>query len=379
MQRSKLYYSNKAAVLGSTAVLQKRYHGFRGFAARTHYAANARQFFARGAAVVHSPAAALRINLRRLVLRQSTLSKGSKSFAESSGRRLDVRLHRLTLKRSPQAVSLLAFTQESQVKLLNARKVSATAQCTSLKGFRRGRRYHVLNSTRSLQKLRIQQQLRNAVLPCMNTNSSTLVLAKDAANRLLLRSRGRYLSGGGARLTAQRTVRQNALTGFAATLTTHVNAPITAALSVQQHLNNSLVKRLPRINVSRAAQLSRFNFLSKISKVIKNRRHTARSLRAQAVMHRKQRHYRAARIIHRRPRMRLPDTAVTRQRRRKSGLVAFVRNSLRQPKTLLGRKQLFLPPMAPFRRATKVSGFSHILTKATLRAYTQRDETLPIF
>jgi hypothetical protein len=378
MQRFQLYYSNKAVVLGSTAALQKGYHNFRGLAARTHHAANARQFFARGAGGVHSPASALRINLRRLVLRRGNLSKKPKFFAESLGRRLDMRIRRLAPKHFSQAVSLPAFTQEAQLRLLSAHKISATAQCTSLKSFRRTWRYRALNSARSLQKLRIQQQLRNATLPPANAGSSTLVSAPDAANRLLLRSRGRYLSAAGARLTAQRTDRQKALTGFVAALTTYVSAPIVAALPAQ-HLNNSLVKRLPRANTKQAVQSPRFGFLNKISKTIKNHKYTVRRLRAQAVLHREQRYYRAARIIHRRPQMRLPDTAVTRQRRRKSGLVAFVRNSLKRPKTLLGRKQLFLPPAAPFRSATKVFGFSHAPTRATLRAYTQRDETLPIF
>jgi ribosomal protein S4 len=378
MQRFQLYYSNKAAVLGSTAALQKGYHNFRGLAARTHHAANARQFFARGAGGMHSPASALRVNLRRLVLRRGNLSKKPKFFAESLGRRLDMRIRRLAPKHFSQAVSLPAFTQEAQLRLLSAHKISATAQCTSLKSFRRTRRYHALNSVRSLQKLRIQQQLRNATLPPVNAGSSTLASAPDAANRLLLRSRGRYLSAAGARLTAQRTDRQKALTGFAAALTTYVSAPIVASLPAQ-YLNNSLVKRLPRANTKQAVQSPRFGFLNKISKTIKNHKYTVRRLRAQAVLHREQRYYRAARIIHRRPQMRLPDTAVTRQRRRKSGLVAFVRNSLKRPKTLLGRKQLFLPPAAPFRSATKVFGFSHAPTRATLRAYTQRDETLPIF
>jgi hypothetical protein len=57
-----------------------------------------------------------------------------------------------------------------------------------------------------------------------------------------------------------------------------------------------------------------------------------------------QRRRQELRFYRSRPRLRLPATAVTRQRRRRGGLGLFSRNTLKRPQTLAGLKTLLLPP-----------------------------------
>jgi len=56
-----------------------------------------------------------------------------------------------------------------------------------------------------------------------------------------------------------------------------------------------------------------------------------------------QRRQKELRFYHKRLRIRLPGTKMTRKRRRKGGLVTFVRNALKRPKTLYGQQNLLLP------------------------------------
>ena len=69
---------------------------------------------------------------------------------------------------------------------------------------------------------------------------------------------------------------------------------------------------------------------------------------------RRGRRYRELRFYRKRPPIRLPKTEVTRRRRRKAGLVTFVRNSLKRPQTLLGRQNLLLPPIAAYAAVTSL-------------------------
>ena len=96
-------------------------------------------------------------------------------------------------------------------------------------------------------------------------------------------------------------------------------------------------------------------------------------------MSQEQRRYRAARICHRRPKLRLPNTEMTRRRRRKSGLVAFVRNSLKRPRTLLGHQRLLLPPVISYNAAVKFRQVGQTSFTNTLTAYETREDALPIF
>ena len=57
-----------------------------------------------------------------------------------------------------------------------------------------------------------------------------------------------------------------------------------------------------------------------------------------------QRRRQELRFYRSRPRLRLPATAVTRQRRRHGGLGLFARNTLKRPRTRVGMENSFLPP-----------------------------------
>ena len=59
-----------------------------------------------------------------------------------------------------------------------------------------------------------------------------------------------------------------------------------------------------------------------------------------------QRRRQELRFYRNRPRLRLPATEVTRQRRRHGGLGLFARNTLKRPQTRGGLKRLLLPPRA---------------------------------
>jgi len=102
-------------------------------------------------------------------------------------------------------------------------------------------------------------------------------------------------------------------------------------------------------------------------------------LRSEVILSREQRKYRATSICHRRQRLRLPNTEITRQRRRKSGLVAFVHRSLNRPRTLLGRKHLFLPPVTTYNASIKLHQIGGSAGANTLTAYKTHKDALPIF
>ena len=86
------------------------------------------------------------------------------------------------------------------------------------------------------------------------------------------------------------------------------------------------------------------NFLKKVTKPV-GPLQISTTLQSHAILAQQRRRYAELRFYHRRPRTRLPGLAVTRMRRRKGGFVTFTRNSLKRPRTLSGREQLFLPPV----------------------------------
>jgi len=122
-----------------------------------------------------------------------------------------------------------------------------------------------------------------------------------------------------------------------------------------------------------------FGFLSKALGNLRGPKYTATYLDAEAALSRQERHYREIQFYHNRPKMRLPQTRVTRGRRRKAGVVTFVRNSLQPARSLLGQSRSLLPPINAYSRATATHAVGFVTTATSLAAYEPRADLLPIF
>lgn len=120
-----------------------------------------------------------------------------------------------------------------------------------------------------------------------------------------------------------------------------------------------------------------FGFLGGSATAYKQR-YTPRELKAVRAFSLKRRQHRAIRLCRRRPKMRLPKTPVTRSRRRKRGLVTFVRNSLKQQRTVLAKQKSLLPPVTAYNHLTKSFVFGYTQTNAML-PYDKKTETHPVF
>jgi hypothetical protein len=120
------------------------------------------------------------------------------------------------------------------------------------------------------------------------------------------------------------------------------------------------------------------SFLSRASH-IRTQRQTVKEIQAEGLLSQQLKRYHAAQLVHRRSKLRLPGVSMTRTRRRRSGLVAFVRNSLKRPQTLRGRQQQFLPPVNA--RTTLKATYRRIqaANPNAFHAYEQREDTLPLF
>ena len=82
-------------------------------------------------------------------------------------------------------------------------------------------------------------------------------------------------------------------------------------------------------------------------------------------------------FYHKRPRLRLPRTTVTRRRRRKGGLGLFARHTLKRPRTLLGVKNLLLPPRKVYTSSAFRVRAGSAATPRALRALTVRSNENP--
>lgn len=137
-----------------------------------------------------------------------------------------------------------------------------------------------------------------------------------------------------------------------------------------------------RVRYSKRAfkpRIRAFGFLNKTPGVLATPKYAATYLKAEAALNRQDRRYRELQFYHNRPRMRLPQTRVTRGRRRKAGLVTFVRNSLQQATSLLGKSRTLLPPVNVYSRVTAKHAVGFAPTATSLAAYERRDGLLPVF
>jgi len=140
-----------------------------------------------------------------------------------------------------------------------------------------------------------------------------------------------------------------------------------------------LAKRFQRAHMcNQNVYAPSLSFLSRASHT-RTQKQTVKEIQAEGLLSQQLKRYHAAQLVHRRSKLRLPDVSVTRIRRRKSGLVAFARNSLKRPQTLRGRQQQFLPPVNA--RTALKAAYRRIqaANPNALHAYEKREDTLPLF
>lgn len=92
-----------------------------------------------------------------------------------------------------------------------------------------------------------------------------------------------------------------------------------------------------------------------------------------------QRMYRARRLQSNQPKLRLPETSMTRRRCRRGGRGLFMQNTLKQPRTLVGRKNLFLPPNAAYSRHVSVYSLSQHRSGTLLLPPARQEDDKPRF
>lgn len=143
------------------------------------------------------------------------------------------------------------------------------------------------------------------------------------------------------------------------------------ARSLLSHARSSKGAFKPRIQA--------FGFLNRALGALRTPKYTTARLSADAALTREDRRYRELQFYHNRPKMRLPQTRVTRKRRRKAGLVTFIRNSLQQPRSLLVQSRTLLPPARAYSHVTAKRAVGFAPTAASLAAYEKRDDLLPVF
>lgn len=154
------------------------------------------------------------------------------------------------------------------------------------------------------------------------------------------------------RVVRQQRLRGAVLTPSAVSETSHLrangpNAGALAAISYAESKANvaQLLRTTPRLLVAKTPVRATF-----LSRAIPTRRACPRRDQQQAYRHLDtlQRNYRERRFYLKRPRLRLPQTTVTRQRRRRGGLGVFARHSLKAPRTRAGAVGQLLPPLAAY-------------------------------
>jgi hypothetical protein len=182
----------------------------------------------------------------------------------------------------------------------------------------------------------------------------------------------------------RRLVRQQLLRGAACV----TNTPPSRTLSVYPRVSNSPTVSYAEYAASAAQGLhvtprivpagapSRPTFLSHLvptraARYAGNLRAAYRHLSAL------QRHSRERRFYLKRPRLRLPQTAVTRHRRRRGGLGLFARHSLKTPRTRAGVVSQLLPPQVTYSRVRAVAAVGALPTSADFIESSHHDDLMP--
>lgn len=220
----------------------------------------------------------------------------------------------------------------------------------------------------------MQSQLRASAITGAN---SIRFGSTQHAVKALLQSRENSTLRCASRVTSAHLSRNGLLRKNIAPATRALAAPKFVAAQLQKAPTQLL--RAWRRRSAYRADVRRFGFLYKGRVSARDARYTAAAVSAKSALRFEQRRYRELQIYHDRPRMRLPETAVTRRRRRKAGLVHFARNSLKRPRTLLGQQYLLLPPAAAYARAITAQRVGYVPGPGVLAAYKRQADLLPVF
>jgi hypothetical protein len=222
-----------------------------------------------------------------------------------------------------------------------------------------------------VQKARIQRQLRNGVFFAKNSSLGQSVHAQTVVQRILTR---RGTSAARRAIPSRNALRASVL----------VAADFAPAASTA---NSTRAVRTPRTVLTRARSSKKlfkpstrvFGFLDRAVGVAASPRHVAQHLESKAALDYADKHYKELQFYHSRPKMRLPQTQVTRRRRRRAGLTTFTRNSLQPAHTVLGQVRLLLPPTTSYNRALTQRTVGFVPTTRSLMVYKRRPNALPIF
>jgi hypothetical protein len=321
------------------------------------------------------PAAFLRTNLRQLIRRQRSLSD-ARLTPRHVNRRLDARLRRSSLVKKNSYHRALSLPTAKPALLLAAVEQGKTLAELLSHAPKQGvtRRYRRWRFARSAYKLTVQRQLRAAAVTRVPPTSSSTA---QMSVKTLLQSRGVSTLRGVLRVASARS-RRNALLCKILLSAPSILPVVADPLALQQKAPTRLFRAQRKLS-EYSPDVRSFGFLRKGRYETRDQRYNTTALSAERALHSQQRRYRELQLYRGRPKLRLPETAVTRRRRRKAGLVHFARNSLKRPRTLLGQQRLLLPPVEAYAQATTTHQYGYTPNAGTLGIYERGEDLLPVF
>lgn len=167
---------------------------------------------------------------------------------------------------------------------------------------------------------------------------------------------------------------RNRFVSGTASVVSNVTAPVSRSTT---KLRTGLLRTLRK--VSRKYTARAYGFLAKVQRTGLRTKTASALLQAAAILDRRSLHYRELKFYHNRPSLRLPELAVTRNRKRKAGLVTFTKNSLPNATNLLAQSLSLLPPASAYTSAKVRRTPALAPAPATLLSYRRRTDLLPIF
>lgn len=230
-------------------------------------------------------------------------------------------------------------------------------------------RYRQWQAARSTRQALLQQQLGNAAaVPLYATTG--LSKSPVAAARFVLQRKGH--SAGYYARTA-RALRNRLISGEV-----RLVLPSKVLFGSDGTRPQTGLFRVAR-KVSRKYKTRTYGFLDKTQQTSTQPRTLYASAQARSALDRENLYYRELKFYHNRPRLRLPELAITRSRKRKAGLTTFTRNSLEYTRSPLGQARTLLPPANLYSSAVVKQAPAFSPTAATLMSYVRRDDLLPVF
>jgi len=311
---------------------------------------------------------------RRRVLRRAVRRINSKTPLRLQRMRLDTQLRYASIFHSAARTTPGVLFSKKVVPQLAIRAKSSRYRATRLSKLREAITRSQVKSRRAAYKLQTQRALRGGVI-LHSKQQKSLDNSFTATTRFMLHSREDHRLYGSTRVFGSKSARNQ--------LFRKIRLQTNGAVIVDTipSATSRAVRFVARSNPMRGCStaLYNFKFLQNPDFHVSTQKHTLAEMRGEALLFQKQRRYRAFQITHRRPKLRLPGVKITRFRRRKSGLVAFTHNSLKQPRTLAGQQHQLLPPVSAYGFAIKYRHLGRGFDAHTLTAYERRHEALPVF